>query len=55
MINSHFTALSGPLVRSEGRRGVGHLNAIATLAERAGKRGPLVIAAVAYIHIEIER
>ena len=39
MINTHFTALSGPLVRNEGRRGVGHPEAFATLAKRAGERG----------------
>ncbi len=39
MINTHFTALSGPLVRNGGRRGVPHLKAFATLAERAGERG----------------
>ncbi len=39
MISTHFTALSGPLARSEGRRGVAHLKAFATLAERAGARG----------------
>ena len=39
MISTHFTALSGPLARSEGRRCVRHLKAFATLAEPAGERG----------------
>ncbi len=39
MISTHFTALSGPLVRNGGRRGVGHLKAFATLTTRAGESG----------------